>query len=1102
MRIGISGRWDENNVFSECLWVSCPPNVGSEQIVMNTGFSDRALPGIPNKFVQQGGADYPTVIEAQQGKIVVRNSKKGFTYDLSYYAGNHVESKTGTGGDIVFNSTRGVFRVSESNNGVETGLMRHVNIADPILFTAFPHLVYDGPVIEFTEEENYSKTVTFRKEIDFDVSVLEEWLELIEYDYIRYEYMGMTDSTCTIRITPPFMHFFPDSPSEWRSLFWLFTPDPEGAFGHSYLPFVAPDPKLSRFEVTGEWNDARHTSFDVNVSGSQYGVSYRLVAEGLFSSISLPNITLEGTGGPLVFENISAKGVYKVVAEAAGMSADMNGRARMYESAELYGAGDNWTKTRTYRIPGGTPNENVTYYDGLGRPVQRVGVKAGGNGNDIVQLVSYDKMGRDDTKVYLPFSRPTQGAVRSLYGIGEQNVYYGAKFPGERPYAEKQYDGTKVTAYGVGDSGQGNPVLSESRTNTVVDSIKKYAVGADGASLYYAGQYYAAGILSVRKTSTPKLPADQRTESYTYTDSFGQVVAEETRAGDDRRITYYVHDGMGRQRYVVPDILDRAISDHGGVRAVDVRKYGYYNEYDDHGRVVAQCVPGADTVRTIYDARGRVAMTQDGVQREANRWSFVKYDRLDRPVMTGVMTGGSLETHRNTLARQSVFGEERGMALHGYTNICYPSAIAAGDILTVTYYDDYQWQEGSDYAFSAADALDAVVERANIKGLATGTKTKVLGVDGDQWLTSATYYNSYYQSIQAVAGLYPQGREIVSNRHNLAGDVLETKVRQTVGGRSYGYSKTFEYDAQGRLLRIRQQMDGAAEMVTVASHSYDDLGKLVGHEIHGGLEATSYTHDIAGRQTEVSSPSFSYSLWFDKAPAGMTGRFDGNLSHVTSQDRGGYTFAYDRFGQMTAATWMGPSMEADGKYAERDIAYDRNGNIEHLLRTDAAGGVLHELDYFYDGNLLIGVGVDGREPEDVFEYDSNGNMVFDGMSGVSISYNLLNLPEEIVCGTEKVCYIYSASGDKLGIRGVDGSLSFYRSVMRRVLEAERSCCGFCIRRGWLRMLAGVGSGGTSSATMLVAFGVCCRCAEVGLLMISGLIIILLGWCTGLWRTFT
>ena len=52
----------------------------------------------------------------------------------------------------------------------------------------------------------------------------------------------------------------------------------------------------------------------------------------------------------------------------------------------------------------------------------------------------------------------------------------------------------------------------------------------------------------------------------------------------------------------------------------------------------------------------------------------------------------------------------------------------------------------------------------------------------------------------------------------------------------------------------------------------------------------------------------------------------------------------------------------------------------------------------------------------------------DGLRGISISYNILNLPEEVCLGNEKVSYIYTSSGEKLATQ-VGSSLTYYRGPL-------------------------------------------------------------------------
>ena len=81
------------------------------------------------------------------------------------------------------------------------------------------------------------------------------------------------------------------------------------------------------------------------------------------------------------------------------------------------------------------------------------------------------------------------------------------------------------------------------------------------------------------------------------------------------------------------------------------------------------------------------------------------------------------------------------------------------------------------------------------------------------------------------------------------------------------------------------------------------------------------------------------------------------------------------------------------------------------------------MSYTYDGTQVSKI---NNGPS--YAYDAGGNMIVDGLRGASISYNILNLPEEVCLGNEKVSYIYTSAGEKLATR-VGSSLTYYRGPL-------------------------------------------------------------------------
>ena len=98
--------------------------------------------------------------------------------------------------------------------------------------------------------------------------------------------------------------------------------------------------------------------------------------------------------------------------------------------------------------------ESVTYFDGLGRPMQSVGMRAGGNRESIVTHIGYDSYGRQD-KEFLPYPVSACAAFQSNAESDTKTYYYNANrfandFTGMtqstvNPYAEKHLEASPLS---------------------------------------------------------------------------------------------------------------------------------------------------------------------------------------------------------------------------------------------------------------------------------------------------------------------------------------------------------------------------------------------------------------------------------------------------------------------------------------------------------------------------------------------------------------------------------------------------------------------------------------------------------------------------------
>jgi len=489
-------------------------------------------------------------------------------------------------------------------------------------------------------------------------------------------------------------------------------------------------------------------------------------------------------------------------------------------------------------------------------------------------------------------------------------------------------------------------------------------------------------------------------------------------------------------------------------------------------------IPGADSISMVYDIRDRLVLSQDGTSRarSANNWSFTKYDQLNRPVMTGYLTSGlnagQLRAEfGNNISTLYETPSSNGNIGYSWTD-SYPSTVPVveNDILSVTYYDnnDLVGVNGfSDVAYLDSYDIDTYTDNDgtvngyfdNVKGLVTGTKTKVLNNDeftsSAKWLCSASYYDDHYRVIQNRRSLYDGasgGVETLASRYDFPGKVIQTKQAQTVNSVTTTVDKFYSYDHAGRLTLTRQEIAGDANgKVTVAQNSYNETGQLIDKKLHrtvsnNYLQSIDYTYNIRGWLTSINNPDnlsqsgnpnadlFGEKLFYETPESGLNtsalAQYNGNISAMvwtsTNKTKRGYGFNYDGLNRLTLGDFKGynTAWVDSSNYEEKSIAYDLNGNINRLIRTNSTGSNMADYTYTYNGNKLSDI-----NGGTAYTYDTNGNTTTDGLRGVTVAYNILNLPKTVSKGNDNISYIYSAAGEKLAKKMTNNTYQYYAGNM-------------------------------------------------------------------------
>ena len=667
--------------------------------------------------------------------------------------------------------------------------------------------------------------------------------------------------------------------------------------------------------------------------------------------------------------------------------------------------------------------ESVTYYDGLGRPMQTVGIRAGGNDEDIITHIGYDGFGRRDRE-YLPYSGASNGG---LYRPGAEaatlahydTARYEDDFPGMtvadiNPYSETHFEASPLNrVLEQGAPGKAWKVDKTSDTDHTIkfvygtntaNEVRLYGVSLSVANNTYTPTltggtgYYGEGELYRTVTRDENWTGGTAHTTEEFKDRQGRVVLKRTYGDSDvngdgdtldageadaPHDTYYVYDDYGNLSYVLPPRSD-AQAAKPSATVLDNLCYQY--TYDHRNRLVEKKVPGKGREYIVYNKLDRPIMTQDTNMKDQGQWLVTKYDALGRVAYTAMKDSGNDRIYFQTEADGSAYQyEEKAASGTGYMGTYYTSnsvPTTVNEILTVNYYDDYGFDTDGMSLPATADGQpivnhdNAAGTRMLTRGLATGSRVRVLGTT--DWITTVTGYDAKGRPVYVASkNDYLSTADIVVTLLDFVGNPLRTTSTHARGKGSTTIVDVFGYDAMGRLTAQRQQI-GTQPEETIVENGYDDLGQLVGKGVGGAttggrLQTVDYAYNIRGWLKGINDTGslgndlFAFGIGYDTPGHGAAALYNGNIAETewrTANTDSGlkwYAYAYDALNRITGATGNTDRYDLDG------VAYDRNGNITALERrgnTDAmatAFGVMDDLAYTYlaNSNRLVKVADSG-----------------------------------------------------------------------------------------------------------------------------------------------
>jgi len=710
---------------------------------------------------------------------------------------------------------------------------------------------------------------------------------------------------------------------------------------------------------------------------------------------------------------------------------------------------------------------NISYFDGIGRSVQNIGVEASAAKNDIISATQYDNAGRV-VRNYLPFTGGTGkgdliddpvSSIKNYYANPPENIT-GTTLP----YAENIFDNsplneiTEQSAPGATWSlAQGHTVRLALKTNG--QSVPKWIVNSDG-SCNVSGSYPTGSLFLTEVTD------ENNNITKEYKDKLGQVILKEALLDGNTAKTYYIYDRFGDLRMVIPPKAAATLSTDESL----VYKY----IYDNRHRMIEKKIPGQEMVEMVYNKLNRLVLSRDGNMRNDSLWIFFKYDIYGRQVVQGLYkdhnSRAGLQSSVNSSGQifETITGGE-------YLNDAFPNVNITPQ--KYSFYDNYEFVNRTKLEYLQAFLSGDVPESGIYPQKSTKTINKVTGEsvvipETGKWLTSVSYYDKQGRVIQNVSDNHLGGTDRVSMLYDFPGKILKTIELHTPDMQAFiQVKKRYEYDHAGRLIRIFHQVNGENEVI-LFENEYNELGSLIAKKIHstdnGFAQEVNYSYNIRGWLTKINKTEslgndlFAMNLGYESGIAGLDAeaQYNGNISSTGWKTAGnntglGFGYNYDRLNRLTSATfgeYAGEWVPSSEDHSVPHIGYDLNGNIDSLKRmglTDAGQfGLMDDLKYYYEGNRLVGVDdkapynlnnydfsdglskYSGNPGEPEYGYDANGNMVSDDNKGIQeIIYNHLNLPAEIYLEKDRaIRYLYDANGNKLRkiVFGEQGHIEYIR----------------------------------------------------------------------------
>lgn len=679
---------------------------------------------------------------------------------------------------------------------------------------------------------------------------------------------------------------------------------------------------------------------------------------------------------------------------------------------------ENYVQT-TQRISDAQVLTTTQYYDGLGRPFEKVEQGVTPSGDNLIHLQQYDGLGREWRSwnpIYSSSAFLNPSDVSSLSH---------SQYDDSHVFSQNNYESCPlnrvVEVEGIGEDWKGHSVKSDHLANSSSFPLncKYYRVSMSG-ELQNKG-YYPEGRLYVTKTTD-----EDGHESYEFKNLAGHVILQRViLGGTESADTYYIYDYRGNLSFVLPpNYQDEE----------DLELYSYQYKYDGRGNCIWKKLPGCEPINMKYYRGHRLAFMQDGNLRKQGQWLFSQYyGKKGRVVQShsSNLLGGWEHTYSSYTYAGSLQQTKHVHTTNGKQDVVEEYDYAydlVGRLVKTTYCvngSDKRELSVVDYDNYGRILLENIMGKDEVL-YDYNVRNWPLSIESDNFKENLCYN-------QSNGSLYPRtslfsgnisaqswqcgnevkhGYHFTYNSQSMLTDSEYSEGDRLNDGRG-NYDESLSYDKMGNvqsLLRSGLLDDGSYGLIDNLSYSYhgNQLLKVddaaVGpyyqgafHFVDGADEAVEYEYDANGnmvRDLNKGISSISYDL--NNQPCKIEYNDGRNASYVYDAEGNKLSVSYNLTAMSSAQPQM-PVMQssnvASANVSNGQKTIDYCGNIiydgEETMILNDVGYALYDKDnnlsfYYYLkdhlGNNRVVVSEYG-EIEQVNDYYPTGALMASSKGG-------------------------------------------------------------------------------------------------------------------------